>query len=519
MNFRAIKVKSYTEDYKGTTFKLIILASLNKKIMIKRMLSLVTVVFIGLNTFSQPGIKADKLKEHVYFLASDELEGRGVGTESGRKAGEYIRNYFESIGLDPVGESYFHQFPARIGQTMLKGKNVVGMVKGSDPVLKDEYIVIGAHYDHISYRLRDGEKVVYNGADDNASGTAAVMELGKALVGMKEKLKRSVVLVAFDAEESGLIGSSQFVRQLTLPVEQIKLMFSIDMIGRYAESKSLIMGALAHLKGGPGILKPLADQHKVKIKRTGGETSMFTDTKPFGDAGIPAVYVSTGIVGPYHKPEDDRETLDYEGMELISNLMLDLAVDLANEEELVAQPQLEAKSKVKGLPFARLGVKGSLGGSSNTYPDEFYKAKSGFSYELGMITQLKLTRNIFVQPELLYTSLGSKHADGKYRVHSLTVPLSLLFASNMQSGTRQRTFASVGGYYSYHFAGSLAGKSLDFASEYNPSEFGMVYGFGIEVMSVYVAMNFKNAFTNIFIDEGGGKIKNRAIYFTLGYFF
>ena len=486
--------------------------------MRKKLSFLVLSVFIGLNTFGQSDIKSETLKNHVYFLASDSLEGRGLATESGQIAANYIAKYFEQSGLEPVGDSFFHPFYARVSQSMLQGRNVVGMIEGSDPVLKNEYIVLGAHYDHISYKFVNGEKVVYNGADDNASGSAAIMEIGRALVKQKGKLKRSVILVAFDGEESGLIGSGKFVKQNTVPVDQIKAMMSIDMIGRYAESGSLIMGAMEDIKGGAKRLMPHADEHDVKIKRTGGATSNRTDTKPFGDAGVPAIYVSSGIVGPYHKPEDDRETLDYEGMEKITNMLADLTLDLASGESLEPASHEVAAIKTKGTPFFRYGVKLNTGGSANIYPNEFYKAKSGFSSEAGLITQFRITKNFTLQPEVLYSTMGSQEQTGNYRTHSITTPVNLLITTPMnRNGGQERMHVSVGGYYSYHFAGSVNKVAMDFNNTYEQSEMGIVYGLGLEVMKVCVSVNFKHGFTNIMQGTDNGTIRNRAIYFTLGY--
>ncbi len=487
--------------------------------MIRITVSLFFALLVGIGGFCQTEISADKLKEHLFFLASDELEGRGWSTPSGRKAAEYIASYFDEIGLVPIGDDYLHSFYSRNGQTMLIGQNVVGMVEGSDPELKDEYIVLGAHYDHISYKLVEGKKIVYNGADDNASGTATVMEIGKALVDGKAKLKRSVILVAFDAEESGLIGSGQFVRQEIVPIDQIKVMFSIDMVGRLAESNSVTMGALDNLKGATDILLTLAKEKDIKIKKTGGGVSFRTDTKPFGDAGVPAVYVTTGIIGPYHKPEDDPETLDYDGMAKISNLLTELTVTLANEKKLAPVPLVAAQTNKTTLPFFRYGVKTNLGASAHIYPDEFYKAKSNFSGELGFLTQFKLSNNFAIQPELLYSTMASRIGTGHFRAHSVSLPLSLVLASTMEPSLKQRFFFSAGAYYSYYFAGRMAKQAVDFTNTYNPQEIGLVIGGGLEIMSVMVNVHYKRGFTSLLKDSNAGPIMSRGLYLTFGYLF
>jgi aminopeptidase YwaD len=467
----------------------------------------------------QVRIPADSLKKHVYFLASDSLEGRGLSTPSGLKAATYIADYFQRLGVEPLESGYLHPFYSRYGSTMLTGNNVVGIIEGNDAILKHEYILLGAHYDHISYMFKDGEKIIYNGADDNASGTAAVIELGRALVQNKDKLKRSIVLVAFDGEESGLLGSYKFVEQQTLPIDSIKLMISIDMIGRFAESESLTMKAMGTLIGGEEVLMRLAEQHDINIKKTGTEVSVRTDSKPFGDMTIPALHATSGIVGPYHKPEDDRETIDYDGMEKISTLLYDLTLEMANIESLEPTKELLNVEKSAGLPFFRYGASGSLGRSFHSYPDAFYNGKRRFSYEIGAISQIKITRNVSLQPEVVYTSTASELSSGNFRLHSISVPVSLILATGMDKSSRQRTFARFGAYYAYHFAGRSGSMPVDFTQDIEQIETGIVYGVGLEVMSIIIAVNFNHGLSNISKDKSESELRNRVAFFSMAYLF
>ncbi len=114
-------------------------------------------------------------------------------------------------GIEPLNGKYLHPFNHREGILNIPGNNVVGVVRGNNPDLKDEYIVLGAHYDHLGWKISGGDTVVYNGADDNASGSASLIEIGRNLAQRKGELGRSVILVAFDGEESGLIGSNHFL--------------------------------------------------------------------------------------------------------------------------------------------------------------------------------------------------------------------------------------------------------------------------------------------------------------------
>jgi aminopeptidase YwaD len=482
--------------------------------------SVLTIALLNCTNLSaQVTIPADSLKKHVYFLADDSLEGRGLATPAGLKAAKYIAGYFKNMGLKPIGSNYLHPFYTKQSQTMLTGNNVVGLIEGSDANLKNEYIVIGAHFDHVAFNFKEGKKTVFNGADDNASGTAAIIELARALVQNKDRLKRSVVVVAFDGEECGLTGSFAFVEQRIIPVENIKLMMSIDMVGRYDKSNSLVVQAMASLKGGDELLFALAGKHGIKIAKTGKKISNRTDSKPFGLEGIPALHVTSGIIGNYHKPEDDAPTIDYKGMEKICGLLYDLTIDVANKESLQPIRSLTAMTKNEGLPFFRYGVVANVGGSYQSYAHEFFDGKGKFSAELGLRAQLKINNHFSLQPEALYSTSGSGFNGGNYRTHSISFPVSLFLSTKMSKLYEQRAYMYLGGYFSHHFSGSAAGQTMDFNKVFERNETGLVYGFGMEVMSVFVDMNFKFGLSNLLKDKNLGEISNRATYVTIGYMF
>jgi acetylornithine deacetylase/succinyl-diaminopimelate desuccinylase-like protein len=177
-------------------------------------------------TYAENTLK-ERLEQHVWTLASDEMRGRRAGSESARKAAQCVIKQWEEIGIEPFfGDSYLQPFWNN------RFQNVVGVIRGNDPVLKNEYIIVGAHYDGIGTRFGR----IRNGADDNASGVAALIELGRELQQGQSKLKRSVILIAFDAEEIGLIGSTHFIANWKGSIEDIKLMISVDMVGWYEAS-------------------------------------------------------------------------------------------------------------------------------------------------------------------------------------------------------------------------------------------------------------------------------------------
>ena len=177
----------------------------------KQVAAAVTFLFITLSLSAQDTVLVSSLRKHVAILASDSLSGRAFGFPEKQLAIEYITNQFSSAGFEAWSNDYIQSFQQFNDLYLGEGKNIIGLVEGSDPVLKDEFIILGAHYDHMGWKLENGEKVVFNGADDNASGVASIIEIGKILMTKRGELKRSVIIAAFDAEEAGLIGSRMFL--------------------------------------------------------------------------------------------------------------------------------------------------------------------------------------------------------------------------------------------------------------------------------------------------------------------
>ena len=207
--------------------------------MLKNSILYAALIAVAIPLTAQFSTPVENLEKHVYTLASDSLLGRGFGTEQGVKAAEYIADQDRSAGIEPVNGSYFHPFNHRSGILNIAGINVAGIIPGNDPELKEEYIVLGAHYDHLGWKVKGGDTVVYNGADDNASGTATIIEIGRNMAANQGSLGRSIIIVAFDGEESGLIGSTHFVESSMVPPDKIKLMFSLDMVGMYKAHNGL----------------------------------------------------------------------------------------------------------------------------------------------------------------------------------------------------------------------------------------------------------------------------------------
>jgi aminopeptidase YwaD len=461
---------------------------------------------------------ATRLKNHVAFLASDSLEGRGLGTEGKILAKNYIARHFSDHGLKPAGDDYFQHFDLRIGMARVPATNVVGFLPGSDSVLQAEYIVIGAHYDHLGYEYDNSERVIYHGADDNASGTAVLIELAGYFSRNPELRGRSIIFIAFDAEESGLLGAERFIKQNTMfGIDKIRLMFSLDMVGMYDANSGLELLGIGTLDNGIEIARKAAGEHGVRLQNTTADIPVRTDTRPFGDSGIPAVQAFTGLESPYHKPEDTYDLLDYEGMARITEYLITLVSELSLNPELVPSRRFARLQRPFGLHFST-GALTHTGSTYNRYPDEFYQANSVFAFSTGFFMQMHFGRKFTIQPEILYDYNGSRSPEGSYRRHSLTMPVNLHLYLASDPGGFIKVYPITGGYFRFNLAGKEGGVELDFENLHPSQEWGINFGFGIQIMKLHLAYTLRRGLTDI-SSLPGTKIYNSGGYFTLGYRF
>jgi hypothetical protein len=244
------------------------------------------------------------------YLASDELQGRGTGSEGAALARARLAGRFEAAGLEPLGDSWEHTFTwSRQNQPEEHvGTNLVGVRRGTE--LPDRYIVVSGHHDHVG--VRDGE--IYNGADDNASGAVGVAALAAALRGIP--LRHSVIFVSFDAEESGLRGARAFVAEPPVPLEAIVLDVNMDMVSRTAgvlwAGGTHQTPALRPILEGVAARAPLDFRlgHDAPDAPEGADWTNQSDQGPFNDAGIPFVYLGVEDHPDYHHPTDDFDRVD-----------------------------------------------------------------------------------------------------------------------------------------------------------------------------------------------------------------
>ncbi|MBN2616139.1 MAG: M20/M25/M40 family metallo-hydrolase [Bacteroidales bacterium] len=259
-------------------------------------------------------------------------------------------------------------------------RNVLAILKGNDPTLQDEYIVIGAHYDHLGMggpntgSRRPDTLAVHYGADDNASGTSLLLELAGKLATEQKHLKRSIVFVAFSAEEMGLLGSKHFVKDSLIDLQKVDAMINLDMIGRMNKDRKLEIGGTGTTPIADSLLKalPLADSLKLVLSPEGYGPS---DHASFYAHDIPVFFFSTGTHLDYHTPADTPDKINYKGLKLIGDYVNELVLAIANRPEAL---QFTKAGPKEGSGFKRRGFKVTLG----IMPDYAGQYKNGLRVDL-----------------------------------------------------------------------------------------------------------------------------------------
>lgn len=254
---------------------------------------------------------ADALLERVRFLSLDSLKGRRTGEKGGLIARDYVVSQFKKNGISPLLSEYTQpfSFEGRRDKITYEGANVLGLIKGAEH--PEKYVVISAHYDHVG--VNNGE--IYNGADDDASGTSAIIAIAEYL--QKNPPKHSVIIAAFDAEEMGLSGAAHFLEANTIPKEQIALDINLDMVGRNNNNELYVVGTNLYTQLQPAITDlELPENFKLSVGHDGldGKDNWVSssDHGPFHRQEIPFLYFGVEDHKDYHKPTDDFEFIQPE---------------------------------------------------------------------------------------------------------------------------------------------------------------------------------------------------------------
>ncbi len=273
---------------------------------------------------------------YVRYLADDALQGRLAGTPSERCAGDYIAAQLRRLGLRPAGDSgtYFQSLPLASainphapGGT---GRNVVALLRGGDPALAGEAVVVGAHYDHLGhggqFSMAPGDSSVHNGADDNASGVAALLAIAERL-SRGPRPARTVVFVAFTGEEEGLLGSAFYAGHPAVPLERTRAMLNLDMVGRLGAGPLIVYG-VDTADEWKAMVDGAAAAEGVQV-RGGGDGFGASDQTSFYARGLPVLHFFTNVHADYHRPEDDWQKIDASGLERVASIVASVARQVA----------------------------------------------------------------------------------------------------------------------------------------------------------------------------------------------
>lgn len=313
----------------------------------------------------KPVFSKEKMLETITFLASSEIKGRGLGTPELDKAADYIASKMKDAGLKPVNDSYYQSYRLDIkDKGVMDLKNVVGFIEGSDPNLKNNAVVISAHYDHLGLGWPDvhagNEGKIHPGADDNASGVSIMLELARCL-GKDFVPKRSIIFVAFTGEEAGMIGSKYFVSHFKELFDGIPFAnVNLDTDGRLFNNKIQVFNANS------------AKEWKYIFQGTDYTTGILThvvenavdasDQVSFLENGIPAIQIFAGANEDYHRPTDIVEKIDGEGLVKIATVAKEVLEYLAQRVENIEFISGNEAKKEETKPTDNASRKASTGG-------------------------------------------------------------------------------------------------------------------------------------------------------------
>ena len=271
-------------------------------------------------------ITSEELRQHVYTLADDSFEGREAGSRGGRAASVYLEKTLRQLGCKEAAHGQFYQ---PFGEGL---RNVLGLLPGSHPELGHEFVILGAHYDHIGYGDKESSNgpigFIHNGADDNASGIAALLEIAEAFSELSEPSQRSILFAFWDGEEKGLLGSKHWAHHPTLPVNRLVTNVNLDMIGRLGEEGIEVSGS----RSAYGLRQWISRRNAVSDLTLyfPWTTDDSSDHWPFYELGIPVVMFHTGLHDDYHRPSDDAHLVNVEGMQQVTELVFRCVYELVS---------------------------------------------------------------------------------------------------------------------------------------------------------------------------------------------
>ncbi len=458
--------------------------------------------------FGAPDNLSQRLRNHIEYLTSEELAGRKAGTPEGYLAGDYVREHFSRLGLLTFERAdYFHNFATTWESGVFR--NVVGRIEGKE---SDSYIVIGAHYDHLG--VKKGE--IYHGADDNASGTAALLEVARLIKESGHTPRHTLLFAAFDAEEIGMYGSHDLAERL--PKGSVTVMINMDMVG-WLKQGALRVEGTATLDGAEELIGHIAEKHNLTVALQEFERGIATatDTEPFAKRGFPTLTLNTGSNSPYHKPQDTSDQIDYEGLATIVKGVAELTMAIDNTPEITPSGRIARKHSA-GRDGLDVGIAAGFGSNYALYPSSAIVGKESGAVQLGL--SLQYVRGHFgARTGLLYDhrktivpfDMANPSGEGtKLITHRVTIPVEVMATTNLSIFSY---YLGVGGYYSRLLSGH--GGSAGMTA--NPNEWGLQWSVGMRVADIFFEATRRYGLSPLY--SAGDNMVSRSALCTLGLFF
>jgi hypothetical protein len=275
-------------------------------------------------------ITTDELYHYIEVLADDVYEGRAAGSRGGHAAAQWLLQQLRPFQLTGAGSGgdYVQNFSDDC-------RNILVLQTGDDSQLQSEVIIVGAHYDHVGYGNSQNSfgpiGKIHNGADDNASGTSVLLETIDAFARSGLKTHRTILFAFWDAEERGLVGSRYWLAHPTLPIERVKLDITMDMVGRLRNERLYLLGT----RSGYGLRRLFSDSVDDALSLDfSWDLSANSDHWPFIEHRIPIALLHTGLHSDYHRPTDDVEKINRQGLREVCRYLFAALVRVANEDRL-----------------------------------------------------------------------------------------------------------------------------------------------------------------------------------------
>ncbi len=437
-----------------------------------------------------------KIKQDVFTLASDSMMGREADSFYGRKAADYITQRFDEMGLKIVNQA-FRSCPNNYN-------NLYYVFEGNDSILKNEYIVLGAHYDGIGLRHFDDTTTIYKCADDNASGVACLMEMARLMKENPKGMKRSVILAFFDANRDGYYGSEYLAdvgakyKGELINYKNVKLMINVEKVGALKDENLLEIIGVEMIDDYESYFNNLTLNNAAtplfENYATSGHMTILSDNGSFLQRDIASLYVSTGKKKYHNSPKDTPELIDIKGLEDISSYLYAVTERIANSSTLNTNHRGTRYLKRVEERFY-WGASFGIGAMNHQYLEGRMNGKGALSLGAGIFVKAAILPSFSIRTGLNYSYSGGNRYEGVAREHILTVPA--VFALDLTTGTGGTLSLGVGPYYDWSFHNTMKIDGIKYQNTLNQHDVGLMGILSLRVKRLIFGVEVKGGFLDV----------------------